>query len=651
MNHAVSIEVSGEIAIVTISNPPVNAISHDVRVGVLDAVTTTKNDDNIKAVVLICDGRTFIAGADIREFGKPLKAPILPDVILALENSSKPWVAAIHGTALGGGLEIALGCHYRIGLSSAKLGLPEVNLGLIPGAGGTVRLPRCIAMQDAIGMITSGKPIAAQKAHSLGLLNSITDENLRDYSIKFAKSISAEPLPRSLLLNCVIDPISKQEQEALRLKLLKKARGQTSIMTAFDTISIGAELEPIEALKNERAQFVKLQSDEQSKALRHIFFAERSTGKLEELKGAQALDIKQIGVIGGGTMGAAIAALCLLSDFKVTLIEMSEEASIAAHERIISILDGSLKRGLISEDKKAKLVQSLTLSCEYQSLNDVELVIEAVFEDMEIKKQVFQKLEKATKPDTILATNTSYLDVNEIANAIQSRQRVIGLHFFSPAHIMKLLEIIRTDYVSPNALATSLSLAKRLRKIAVVAGVCDGFIGNRIMSAYRRRADYLLEDGATPEDIDKAMTDFGFPMGIFDMQDLAGLDIGWAMRQRLAPTRDPNIRYVEIADRLCELGRFGKKTNTGWYSYSTGTRKNDPKVQAIIDEERSRKNIVPRKISQEEIINSILGAMQEEANAVLEEGIASKASDIDVVMVNGYGFPRYRGGPMFMQMA
>jgi len=651
MNHAVSIEVSGEIAIVTISNPPVNAISHDVRVGVLDAVTTTKNDDNIKAVVLICDGRTFIAGADIREFGKPLKAPILPDVILALENSSKPWVAAIHGTALGGGLEIALGCHYRIGLSSAKLGLPEVNLGLIPGAGGTVRLPRCIAMQDAIGMITSGKPIAAQKAHSLGLLNSITDENLRDYSIKFAKSISAEPLPRSLLLNCVIDPISKQEQEALRLKLLKKARGQTSIMTAFDTISIGAELEPIEALKNERAQFVKLQSDEQSKALRHIFFAERSTGKLEELKGAQALDIKQIGVIGGGTMGAAIAALCLLSDFKVTLIEMSEEASIAAHERIISILDGSLKRGLISEDKKAKLVQSLTLSCEYQSLNDVELVIEAVFEDMEIKKQVFQKLEKATKPDTILATNTSYLDVNEIANAIQSRQRVIGLHFFSPAHIMKLLEIIRTDYVSPNALATSLSLAKRLRKIAVVAGVCDGFIGNRIMSAYRRRADYLLEDGATPEDIDKAMTDFGFPMGIFDMQDLAGLDIGWAMRQRLAPTRDPNIRYVEIADRLCELGRFGKKTNTGWYSYSTGTRKNDPKVQAIIDEERSRKNIVPSKISQEEIINSILGAMQEEANAVLEEGIASKASDIDVVMVNGYGFPRYRGGPMFMQMA
>lgn len=645
---AVSVSVEGAIGVVTIDNPPVNAASHAVRMGLVDALAQTEADPAIRAVVLICAGRTFVAGADVREFGKPSLEPHLPDVVTALETATKPWVAAIHGTALGGGLEIAMACHYRIAAPSAKFGLPEVNLGLIPGAGGTVRLPRLVGPLKALDMIATGKPIAAGAAQANGLVDAVAAGDLRADAISFAGSKADLPLPAPSIAKPLADFDPAELARAIA-KITAKARGQNSPVAACEALSNAVTLPAADAIKAERALFLNLKEDPQSLALRHIFFAERAAGKIAAIAGIAKPSLDAVGVIGGGTMGAGIAAACLLSGLTVTMIERDAKALSAGQSRVSDILSASLKRGLISKDKHAALQSAFTGSIDYVALSDADLVIEAVFESMDVKETVFKALDAVTKPNAVLASNTSYLDIGQIAQTVRDPSRVIGLHFFSPAHIMKLLELVIPAGAAPQAIAVGAALGKRLRKVVVPSGVCDGFIGNRIMSAYRRACDYMIEDGAMPTDIDAAMRDFGFPMGIFEMQDLAGNDISWAMRKRQAATRDPSVRYVDIPDRLCEKGRFGRKTGSGWYRYEDGKPQEDPEVTALILSESERKGITRRAFTQDEIIHEILDVMQTVGDQILDEGIAAQSSDIDVVMVNGYGFPRWRGGPMFLK--
>lgn len=648
MSSPVQINIDGNIAVVSIDNPPVNALSQSVRSGIVDAITQTDADAGVLAVVLICKGNTFMAGADIKEFGKPPIPPTLPDVVIALEAAKKLWIAAIHGNALGGGLEVALGCHYRIASAGTKLGLPEVTLGLIPGGGGSVRLPRLVPMADAFSMIISGKPISAAKAQSIGLIDAISDNDLLNDALSFAKSIADNPKPKALSNHPVKEPLSEEEITATQAAVKLKARGQLSPIIAADTLIAIQSLDAKSGLNLERENFLKLKASEQSDALRYIFFAERSVSKIPALEDVAAKPITNIGIIGGGTMGAGIAAANLLAGLNVILIERDKASLTAGVERIEAILQSSKKRGVIDEARYDALKSKLTSSTDYRDLADTDFVIEAVFEDMAVKKEVFAKLDAAVNPNAILASNTSYLDVNELAEATAHPERVVGLHFFSPAHVMKLVEVIRTDQVSDHALTASMALVKKLRKLAVPAGVCDGFIGNRIMSAYRRAAEYMLEDGALPSQIDDAMKSYGFAMGLFEMQDLAGLDIGHAMRRRKDASRDPNERYVEIADKVFEQGRLGRKNGAGFYRYDDGKMpKHDPAIDALIIAESKRKNIVRSVMTSNEIMNGLLKAMSNEGTAILDEGIAASSEAIDVVMVNGYGFPRWRGGPMY----
>lgn len=643
---SVTVTFQGDVAVVTIDNPPVNAASHVVRQGLMHALRQINADPAIRAAVLICAGRTFVAGADIREFGKPPQEPFLPDVVDALEQSTKPIVAAIHGSALGGGLEITLGCDYRVADSAAQFGLPEVNLGLIPGAGGTVRLPKLIGAQAALGMMATGKPVSAARAETLGLVDALCTDNLQDIAIGFARDIAAKPRPLSVSDRALA--VDEDALEAAFTKIVAKANGQNSPLAVCQAIKNAIKLTADKAFAAERDLFLSLKEDPQSKALRHIFFAERAVGKIDAIKDVSPGNLSHIGVIGGGTMGAGIAAAGLLAGLHVTLIERDDETLVSGQKRVQATLAGSLKRGLIGDDQHAAMIAAFEGSTSYVALAKADLVIEAAFEDMDVKKAVFKALDAATNPDAILATNTSYLDVGEIAQTVADPSRVIGLHFFSPAHIMKLLELIIPQSASPRAIAVGAALGNRLRKITVPAGVCDGFIGNRIMSAYRREADYMIEDGALPADVDQAMRDFGFPIGVFEMQDLAGLDIAWAMRKRRAATRSPDERYVDIADRLCELGRFGRKTGKGWYAYKDGRANVDPVVTALI-EDASHKNGKSRVfLSADIIMKRILDAMNIEAQRTLNEGIARSPDDIDTVMVNGYGFPRWRGGPLYM---
>ncbi|MEJ6707379.1 MAG: 3-hydroxyacyl-CoA dehydrogenase NAD-binding domain-containing protein [Amylibacter sp.] len=646
---AVIIEIKNGIAIVTVDNPPVNALGHGVRLGLADAVSQTDADRAVNAVVLIAAGRTFMAGADISEFGKPMAAPGLPDVVLMIEGAKKPWVAAIHGTALGGGLEVALGCHCRVADPKAKMGVPEVHLGLIPGAGGTVRLPRLVPVAKAAEMVATGKLIGAADALACGLVDTVAKGDLREVAVAFAQGIVGKDLPVVLMDRGPVDALDAEAWGVVSGKLVAKARGQNSVIRAVDAVADAVRLSGDAALNNERDIFMELMADPQSAALRHVFFAERSVGKVAAIKGVAPRALRYVGVIGGGTMGAGICVALLLSGLSVIMIERDSDALKAGQDRVAGTLTASLKRGLISADKRMALLGMFSGDFVYDSLGDVDLVIEAVFEDMDVKKQVFAELERVTRPDAVLATNTSYLDVNEIALSVADPSRVIGLHFFSPAHVMKLLEIVRPDGLADDVLATGFALGKILRKISVPAGVCDGFIGNRILSTYRRECDYMVEDGAAPQDVDAAMKAYGFPMGIFAMQDMAGLDIGWAARKRRAPTRDPKERYVKIADRICKLGRFGQKTGSGWFTYPEGSRRGepDPIVEAIILEESAGNGVTRRSFNADEIMTRILGAMESEGQAILAEGIAQSSEAIDVVMINGYGFPRHKGGPMF----
>lgn len=646
---AVTIEIENKIAVVTVNNPPVNALSFEVRLGLADAVAATDADDAVKAVVLIASGRTFMAGADISEFGKPMTEPGLPDVVLLIEGAQKPWVAAIHGMALGGGLEVALGCHYRIVDRKAKLGLPEVHLGLIPGAGGTVRLPRVLPVSRAVEMIATGKPVGAKEAKACGLADAESGEDLREDAVEFARGISQKSLPVALVDRSPVEELDAESWSDVAENLVARARGQNSVIRGIAAVADAVRLSGSAALNNEQDIFVSLMGDPQSAALRYVFFAERSVTKIAKLKGVRPRDVRHVGVIGGGTMGAGICVALLLAGLSVTMIEQDADACAAGQERVSDMLSASMKRGLISKDKRAALLGMFTGDFVYGALENVDLVIEAVFEDMKVKKRVFAELDRVTKPEAVLATNTSYLDVNEIAASVKDPSRVIGLHFFSPAHVMKLLEIVQPDGLADDVLATGFALGKMLRKISVPAGVCDGFIGNRILTAYRRECDYMVEDGATPEDVDAAMKAYGFPMGIFAMQDMAGLDIGWAARKRRATMRDSKERYVRIADRICELGRFGQKTGSGWFKYHKGSRRGepDPIVEAIILEEAAASGVTRRSFTAKEIIDRILGVMVLEGEAIVAEGVAQSSEAIDVVMINGYGFPRYKGGPMF----
>ncbi|SMX27618.1 Fatty acid oxidation complex subunit alpha [Pelagimonas phthalicica] len=637
-------ERQGDIAVLKADNPPVNALGQTVRQGLVDGVARA-NEDGAKAIVIYGEGRTWFAGADIREFGKTPLEPYLPDVCNIVEASAVPVIAAMHGTALGGGLEVALGCHYRVAVPTAKMGLPEVHLGLIPGAGATQRLPRLIGHAAAIDMMTSGRPIGADKALTLGIIDKIETGDPLEIGLAYAQELigqNAQVRPVSALP--VPDAI---DFDAARDAVRKKSRGQISPVVAVDAVEAATRMDFSEGLAEERRLFMELMKTDQRQGMIHAFFGERQVSKLPELQGVAPRDVAEIGVIGGGTMGAGIATAALLSGLHVVLIEMTAEAAEAAKGRIAGNLSGALKRGKIEQDKHDHILNdALTCATDYVALSNADLIIEAVFENMDVKKEVFGKLDTVAKAGAILASNTSYLNVDEIAASTSRPADVIGLHFFSPAHVMKLLEVVVGKETAPDVVATGFALGKRLGKISVRSGVCDGFIGNRILNTYRSCADHLILDGASPYQIDKVMEGFGFAMGPFAVSDLAGLDIGWANRKRLAPTRDARERVPTYADKLCEDGHFGQKTGRGYYVYDGRAKSPNPDVMPLIQAERAELGLTDKGYSDDQILRRYMAAMVNEAAKILGEGIARRPLDVDMVLLFGYGFPRYNGGPL-----
>lgn len=647
MTDAIGYELQGDIAILKAQNPPVNALGYDVRIGLLRGIERAEAD-GARAVLIYGEGATFFAGADIKEFGQPPKEPYLPDLCTRIEASPLIVVASMHGTALGGGLEIALGSHYRIAVPKARMGLPEVLIGVMPGAGGTQRLPRLIGVEKALDIITSGRQVGAPEALDLGIIDRIAEGAPRDIGLAYARELLGSGAPRRAISE--MPSPAPVDFDATYAAVLARGRGQLSPAVAVRGVQAACELPFAEGMKRERQLFMELMATDQRQGLIHAFFAERAVGKLPELQGVAPRPLVALGVIGGGTMGAGIATAALLAGLSVTMLEMSSQAADAARKRIEGNLQGALKRGKISPEKFAALTeQALTLATGYDALKDADLVIEAVFEDMEVKKQVFSKLDGVCKPGAVLATNTSYLNVDEIAATTSRPADVIGLHFFSPAHVMKLLEVVVAEQTAPDVVATGFALGKKLGKVCVRAGVCDGFIGNRILATYRACADHMILDGASPYQIDKALTDFGFAMGPYAVADLAGLDIGWAVRKRKrAEGLDPRARDATYADKLCESGNFGQKTGKGYYVYAAGKRAGvpNPEVMALIEAERAAQGIAPRDFTDAEIVRRYMAAMVNEAAKVVGEGIARRPLDVDVTLLYGYGFPRYRGGPL-----
>jgi 3-hydroxyacyl-CoA dehydrogenase len=647
MAEVVGYERSGEIAILRLQNPPVNALSHAVRRGLLEGMDRAEADKTVRAVLIVGKGRAFIAGADIREFGQTPLEPHLPDLCNRIEASPLLVVASMHGVSLGGGLEVALSVHYRIAQPTARVGLPEVHLGLIPGAGGTQRLPRVTGVDTAIDVITTGRHIDAAEALEMGILDKVVEGDPETVGLDFTRDLLDQKVPRRAVSEMPAPPAI--DWNAAYAKVLKRGRGQLSPAQAVRAIQASVDLPFAQGLKAERQMFWDLMKTDQRKGMIHAFFAERAVSQLPELEGISPRSVERIGVIGGGTMGAGIATSALLAGLKVTLLEMNESAAQAATDRVATNLAGALRRGKLSQSAHDEMLGDAFLSVtDYAALGSVDLVIEAAFEEMDIKKKIFARLDQVCRPGAILATNTSYLDVNDIAASTARRQDVIGLHFFSPAHVMKLLEVVVADHTAPDVVATGFALGKRMGKTAVRAGVCDGFIGNRILSAYRTAADHMILDGASPFQIDKVLTDFGFAMGPFAVADLAGLDIGWAMRKRLAPTRDPRERVGQYPDVLCEAGHFGQKTGKGFYTYESGQRAGtpNPDVLALIDAERERLGITPKDFGDAEILRRYMAAMVNEGARIVGEGIARRPLDVDIVLLLGYGFPRFWGGPM-----
>lgn len=651
MSAVVSYRAEGNVGVITIDSPPVNALSAAVRQGILDALYLGLGDAAAESLVLICAGRTFIAGADITEFDKPPENPWLDEVIAAFEASPKPIVAAIHGTALGGGLETALGCHYRVAVASARCGLPEVTLGIVPGAGGTQRLPRLIGPEPALEIIASGVPVAAPRALELGLLDAIVEGDLLAGAVAYARGLGAvaKPLRRVRDRTDKLSGLDPGLFDVARGLYAKKQRGFNAPQRAIECVEIATQMDIEEGLKRERAIFDLCLRSDQSAAQRHIFFAERAAGKIPDVpKDTPVLAIKSAAVIGAGTMGGGIAMNFANAGIPVFLMDAAQAGLDKGLAVIAKNYASGVRKGRMTQEKMDATMALITPTLAYGDLSEVDIVIEAVFEEMEIKRAVFQELDAVCKPAAILATNTSTLDVNEIASTVSRPEQVIGLHFFSPANIMKLLEIVRGDKTSKEVIATSFALSKAIRKVGVLVGVCDGFVGNRMVHPYIREALFLLEEGATPQQVDNAIYNFGMAMGPHAMSDLAGLDVGWRIRKRQAATRPPEERYCDIADKICEQGHYGQKTGRGFYIYDPATRQAspDPEVEALCAAESARKGIVRRAITDEEIVERCIYALVNEGARILEEGIALRSSDIDVIYVYGYGFPAYRGGPM-----
>jgi 3-hydroxyacyl-CoA dehydrogenase len=645
INSAVDLRHEGDVAVVTIDFPPVNALSADVRDGLAGAFAALAGDAGVKAVVLACAGRTFIAGADISEFGKAPRGASLFAVQDAIEGSSVPVVAAIHGTALGGGLEVALACHYRVSDAKAKLGLPEVKLGLLPGAGGTQRLPRVVGAKQALEMVTSGTPMGAKAALAAGLVDEIVDGDLTAGAIAFARKVVAEGRP----LKKVREDSSRLGGDAASLAPMfaefrkanaKKFFGFEAPEANIKCIEAAVALPFEEGIKVERSEFMKLMSGLQATAQRYVFFAERQAAKIDGLDpAAPLLPVKSVGIIGAGTMGGGIAMNFLSVGIPVTIVETKQEALDRGVAVIRRNYENSAKKGRFSMEEVEARMGRLAPTLALEDLKSADLIIEAVFENMDIKKQIFGRLDTIAKPGAILASNTSYLNVDEIAASTKRPESVVGMHFFSPANVMRLLEVVRGARTAPEVLATAMATGKAIGKIGVVSGVCHGFIGNRMLGARQEQANKLILEGARPSDVDRVLTDFGFPMGPFQMSDLAGLDIGWSAE---------TSKGVTVRDRLCEAGLRGQKNGKGFYDYDEArNRTPSPVAEQIILDYAAEKGINRREISDEEILERCIYPMVNEGAKILDEGMAQRASDIDIVWINGYGWPVYRGGPMF----
>ncbi|TLX61922.1 3-hydroxyacyl-CoA dehydrogenase [Stutzerimonas nosocomialis] len=653
MSEVVRLERRGEIALITVNNPPVNALGVAVRSGLQQAFERAEADTEFRAVVLLCEGTTFIAGADIKEFGKPPQSPSLPEVIEIIEAGSKPSVAVIHGTALGGGLEVALGCHYRIARADAKVGLPEVKLGLLPGAGGTQRLPRLAGVAKALDMIVSGQPIGAAEAVEHRIVDELFEGDLVEAGLAYARRMVEEGRAprRSGEQTAGLEGVDNAALIAAKhAEVAKRMPGLFSPLRCVAAVEAATRLPLAEGLKRERELFVECLQSPQRAALVHAFFSERQAAKVAGLPAdVSPRPIRSAAVIGGGTMGVGIALCFANAGLPVKLLEIDDAALGRALQRARDIYGASVKRGSLTQaamEKRLTLVQGVT---DYAALADADLVIEAVFEDMGVKQQVFERLDAVCKPGAILASNTSSLDLNQIAAFTSRPEDVVGLHFFSPANVMRLLEVVRGERTSHEVLATSMALGKTLKKVAVVVGVCDGFVGNRMVFQYGREAEFLLEEGATPQQVDAALRDFGMAMGPFAMRDLSGLDIGQAIRKRQRATLPAGLDFPTVSDKLCEAGMLGQKTGAGYYRYEPGNRtpRENPALAEMLEAASREKGIERRALDEAYIIERTIYALVNEGAKILEEGIAQRSSDIDVIYLNGYGFPAFRGGPMF----
>ncbi len=646
-------EVRGDVAVITMNNPPVNGLGYETRRGIVDGLDKALADDAVKAIVVTGAGKAFSGGADIREFGSPkaIADPNLLSVILALEASTKPIVAAVHTVAMGGGLELALGCHYRVAAPGTQVALPEVKIGLIPGAGGTQRLPRVLGVETALNMIVSGEPVKSEllaKQPGQKLFDKIADGDIVDAAIAYAhEKVAARPLP--LVRDLKVDyPNADAYFEFARNTVGAMSKNFPAPLKCVDAVAASTKMKFDDGMKYERELFMALLITPEARALRHVFMAERAASKIADVPADTPLrEIRKVAVIGAGTMGGGIAMNFLNAGIAVVMLEMKQEALDKGTGVMRKNYEAQVKKGKLKQDKLDERMGLLSTTLKYDDLKDADLVIEAVFEDMGVKEQVFKTLDEVMKPGAILASNTSTLDVNKIASFTKRPQDVVGMHFFSPANVMKLLEVVRGEKTAKDVLATVMALGKKIRKTCVVSGVTDGFIGNRMIEQYSRQAGFLLEEGATPAQVDKAMEKFGMAMGPFRMGDLAGNDVGWYIRKRRYVEK-PDIRYSKTADLLCEMGRFGQKTGAGWYDYVPGKRDAIPSalVVEMIEKHRATLGITPRKIGDDEIVHRLVYALVNEGAKILEEGIAQRASDIDMVYLTGYGFPLWRGGPM-----
>ena len=658
MPHPIRFDQIEAVGVITLDNPPVNAFSLSQRIGVSEAITAGLQDPAIQAFVICGSGRMFSAGADIREFdtGVAAESPTLSDLISLIEDSPKPVVCAMHGTALGGSCELSLACHSRVAVVGSRIGLPEVTLGIVPGAGGTQRLPRLIGVLPALDAIVSGKPMTAEKAHELGLVDNLADDldDLLEISVSVAHRLSVQPEP----------PIKTRERDShlleaqngpelfdnFRSRISRRARGFEAPFACIDCVEAATTMPFEKGLAFERETFLRCRSSNQSLSQRHAFFAEREVWKVRGLRAETSqIDLKRAAVVGCGTMGSGIAMCFANAGIPVIVTESKQDMLDRGMEMIRKNYTSTVSKGRMSGDEAEARLALIKPTLEFERVSEVDVVIEAAFEDMDLKKKIFRDLDALCKTDAILATNTSSLDVNAIAATTQRPEQVVGTHFFSPANIMRLVEIVRGDHSSPEVLSTILNLTKRLGKVGVVVGVCDSFAANRMLYPYSRQAQFLIEEGAFPEQVDKVIYDFGFPMGPFALSDLAGIDVGWRIRQHREPNRPKHLRYSDIADQLYKMGRYGQKTGKGWYQYEEGSRTPIPDsegLELIIRTSREL-GIDRREISEEEILQRCMYPLINEGARILEEGIAQRASDLDIVWLYGFGFPRYRGGPMF----